>query len=182
MTYHGPKVVFFFYREKLVPYWLTRFWKIFFSGCQKVSGTRNLAIFFYGKVATGLTDSSQRLIFLSWCGGKKQHFYLLDELRFYTIYVSCKKFVPNLSFFVRFPGQKRFSHSKLKKYVPEFYTMYMSFQIFVAICGMNCRVCTHNVPFVSSASARPEFEYRSQSPADTVVVLHEIYFRHDKPS
>ena len=91
-------------------------------------------------------------------------------------------FVQTCLFFVRFPCQKRFSHSKLKKYVPEFYTMYMSFQIFVAICGMKCRVCTHNVPFVSSASARPEFEYRSQSPADTVIVLHEIYFRHDKPS
>ena len=32
-----------------MPYWLTRFWKIFFSGCQKVSGTRNLAIFFLWK-------------------------------------------------------------------------------------------------------------------------------------
>ena len=135
------------------------------------------------KLPPDLLTHLKGYFFFPGAGEKKQHFYLLDELRFYTMYVSCKIFVPNLSFFfVQFPGQKRFSHSKLKNYVPEFYTMYMSFQIFVAICGMKCWVCTHNVPFVSSASARPEFEYRSQIPADTVIVLHEIYFRHDKPS
>ena len=167
-----------------MPYWLTRFWKIFFSGCQKVSGTRNLAIFFLWKSCHRTYWLISKAIFSFLVRGKKNSIFTYSMNFDFTpcTWVVKYLFQTCFFFFVAFPGQKRFSHSKLKNYVPEFYTMYMSFQIFVAICGMKCWVCTHNVPFVSSASARPEFEYRSQIPADTVIVLHEIYFRHDKPS
>ena len=157
---------------------------VFFPGAKKCPEKKSGCFFFFpGKVPTGLTDSSQRLFFSFLVRGKKNSIFTYSMNFDFTPYTwVVKNLFQTCLFFVRFPGQKRFSHSKLKKYVPEFYTMYMSFQIFVAICGMKCWVCTHNVPFVSSASARPEFEYRSQIPADTVIVLHEIYFRHDKPS
>ena len=94
-----------------------------------------------------------------------------------------KNLLPNLSSFLfDYRSKNVFPILNWKYYVPEFYTIYMSFQICVAICGMKCRLCTNNIPSVSSANARPKFEYRSQSPADTVVVLLEIYFCHEKPS